>query len=132
VGLLEFTEDELLRAQKGLDAAGITLPNFKNVSRELAKEPTPEPEETDEERISRELGDHEHEIVELQALIRGGEVRSLLQRRRSRLRRAERGVVGLQSLIRGQMVRALFVDHLRDYRTTVDWATMVLSPGEGS
>src|ERR1700738_1506671 len=37
VGLLEFTEDELLKAQKGLDAAGITLPNFKNVSKELAK-----------------------------------------------------------------------------------------------
>ncbi len=36
VGLLEFTEDELLKAQKGLDAAGVTLPNFKNVSRELA------------------------------------------------------------------------------------------------
>jgi len=71
------------------------------------------------------LQDHEHEIAELQALIRGGEVRSCIQRRRNRLRRAERGVVGLQSLIRGQMVRALFVDHLRDYRSTVDWDTLV-------
>ena len=126
VGLLEFTEDELLKAQKGLDAAGITLPNFKNVSRELAKEPTPEPEETDQERITRELQDHEREIMELQAVIRGNEVRSWLQRKRNRMRRAERDIVALQSLIRGQMVRALFVDHLRDYRTTVDWTTMVI------
>lgn len=63
--------------------------------------------------------------MELQALIRGGEVRSRMQQRRNRLRRAERAVVGLQSLIRGQMVRALFVDHLRDYRSTVHWATLV-------
>lgn len=126
VGLLEFTEDELLKAQKGLDAAGITLPNFKNVSRELAKEPTPEPEETEDERIKRELHDHEQEIVGLQAVIRGNEVRSWLQRKRNRLRRAERDIVALQSFIRGQMVRALFVDHLRDYRTSVEWATRVI------
>lgn len=130
MGLLEFTEDELLKAQKGLDAAGITLPNFKNVSRELAKEPTPEPEETEEQRISRELNDHEHEIVGFQAAIRGSEVRERLRRRRNRLRRAEAGIVQLQSLIRGQMVRALFVDHLKDYRTTVDWATMVNTPSQ--
>jgi hypothetical protein len=64
--------------------------------------------------------------MELQAVIRGNEVRSWLQRKRNRMRRAERDIVALQSLIRGQMVRALFVDHLRDYRTTVDWTTMVI------
>jgi hypothetical protein len=34
-------------------------------------------------------------------------------------------VIGLQSLIRGQMVRLLFEDHLREYRSSVHWATMV-------
>jgi Ras GTPase-activating-like protein IQGAP2/3 len=125
VGLLEFTEDELLKAQKGLDAAGITLPNFKNVSRELAKEPTPEPEETEEDRISRELLDCEDSIVEVQAAMRGLAARDRLARKMNRLKRAEKGVVALQSLVRGQMVRALFDDHLRDYRTSVEWATMV-------
>jgi Ras GTPase-activating-like protein IQGAP2/3 len=125
VGILEFTEDELLKAQKGLDAAGITLPNFKNVSRELAREPTPEPEETDEQRIDRELNECEHIIIELQALMRGAEVRDRLKRTKNRLRRAERGVVGLQSLVRGEMIRFVFDDHLKRYRESVDWATMV-------
>lgn len=125
VGILEFTEDELLKAQKGLDAAGITLPNFKNVSRELAREPTPEPEETDEQRIDRELHECEHVIVELQAQMRGVGVRDRLKRTKNRLRRAERGIVGLQSVIRGEMVRVLFDDHLKSYRESVEWATMV-------
>jgi Ras GTPase-activating-like protein IQGAP2/3 len=132
VGLLEFTEDELLKAQKGLDAAGVTLPNFKNVSRELAKEPTPEPEETEEQRIDRELHECLPIIVELQAMMRGVKVRDRLRRMKNRLRRAERSVTGLQSLVRGQIVRAVFQDHLKDYRTTVDWATMVLICATGS
>jgi Ras GTPase-activating-like protein IQGAP2/3 len=125
VGLLEFTEDELLRTQKGLDAAGITLPNFKNVSRELAKEPTPEPEETEEQRIDRELTECEDVIVELQAVIRGVDVRDRLRRMKNRLRRAERGIIGLQSIAKGQMVRSIFEDHLQHYRASVEWVTMV-------
>lgn len=126
VGLLEFTEDELLKAQKGLDAAGVTLPNFKNVSRELAKEPTPEPEETDEERIDRELHECIPIIVNIQSMMRGVRVRDRFRRMKNRLRRAERGVIGLQSLIRGQMVRIIFDDHLKDYRGSMDWATKVV------
>ena len=125
VGLLEFTEDELRQTQKGLDAAGITLPNFKNVSRELQKEPTPEPEETEEKRIDRELHECKHEILEMQACIRGVLVRGSVSRLRSRLRKVEPDVVGLQSLIRGQMVRGIFEDHLRAYQSSVQWATMV-------
>lgn len=125
VGVLEFTEDELAKTQKGLDAAGITLPNFKNVSRELAIEPSPEPEETEEERIKRELHECEYTITRLQARIRGIEVREHIQRTKNRLRRAEKGIVGLQSVIRGQTVRWIFDDHLRDYRTSVAWAIMV-------
>ena len=128
VGLLEFTEDELLKAQKGLDAAGITLPNFKNVSRELAKEPTPEPEETEEQRVDRELHECQKNIVELQAAIRGVSVRDRMRRLKNRLRRSEQGFVTLQALVRGQMVRDVFQDHLISYRQSVKWATMVHDP----
>src|SRR6266496_2353029 len=122
VGLLEFTEDELLKAQKGLDAAGVTLPNFKNVSRELAKEPTPEPEETEEQRIDRELHECIPIIIDLQSMMRGVRVRDRFRRMKNRLRRAERSIVGLQSLVRGQIVRIVFDDHLKDYRASMDWA----------
>jgi hypothetical protein len=64
--------------------------------------------------------------VELQAAMRGLGVRDRLARKKNRLKRAEKGVVALQSLVRGQMIRALFDDHLKDYRTSVEWATMVV------
>jgi Ras GTPase-activating-like protein IQGAP2/3 len=128
VGLLEFTEDELLKAQKGLDAAGITLPNFKNVSKELAKEPTPEPSpppETEEERIDRELGDCEEDVVGLQACVRGWLKRESLRRLKGRLRRAERYVVQVQASARGGFVRSVFGEHLRGYQESVKLALMV-------
>lgn len=128
MGLLEFTEDELLKAQKGLDAAGVTLPNFKNVSRELAKEPTPEPEETEDQRIDRELHECIPIIVNIQSMMRGVRVRDRFRRMKNRLRRAERGVIGLQSLVRGQTVRMVFDDHLKDYRASMDWAMKVVPP----
>jgi len=131
VGLLEFTEDELLKAQKGLDAAGVTLPNFKNVSRELAKEPTPEPEETEEQRIDRELHECIPIIIDLQSMMRGVRVRDRFRRMKNRLRRAERSIVGLQSLVRGQIVRIVFDDHLKDYRASMDWAMKVVSRSKG-
>lgn len=95
------------------------------MSRELAKEPTPEPEETEEERIQRELGETEDSVKELQAAIRGMMTRERIMWTRARLERCEKGVVQLQSVIRGQMVRNLFKDHLQNYRATVDWATLV-------
>ena len=115
-----------MKAQKGLDAAGITLPNFKNVSRELAKEPTPEPEETEEDRIERELHEVEDTIIELQSAVRGALVRDRVRWINAKLNRCESGIIGLQSIFRGQTVRALFKEHLHDYRTTVNWATMVI------
>lgn len=125
VGLLEFTEDELLRTQKGLDAAGIILPNFKNVGRELAKEPTPEPEETEEERVDRELNECEDSIIRVQTLARGIRVREEVKRTKGRLRRAQDGVVGLQSYARGALVRRVFNEHIQSYRESKGWAIKV-------
>ena len=52
LGQLHFSDDQLQQTQKGLKDAGVTMPNFGNVGRELAKEINEEPEleiETEDE-----------------------------------------------------------------------------------
>lgn len=52
MGRLKFSDDQLLATQKGLKDAGVAMPNFGNVGKELAKEINEEPEvevETEEE-----------------------------------------------------------------------------------
>jgi Ras GTPase-activating-like protein IQGAP2/3 len=55
VGKIDFTDEELHKKQKGLDAAGVAMPSFGNIGRQLAKEineepePEQEPEETEQE-----------------------------------------------------------------------------------
>ena len=52
LGQLQFSEDQLQQAQDGLKEAGVAMPNFGNVGRELAKEINEEPEpeiETEDE-----------------------------------------------------------------------------------
>ena len=52
LGQLQFSDDQLQQAQEGLKEAGVTMPNFGNVGRELAKEINEEPEleiETEDE-----------------------------------------------------------------------------------
>jgi Ras GTPase-activating-like protein IQGAP2/3 len=53
IGHLHFSDDDLQKTQKGLKESGVTMPNFSNVGKELAKEINEEPEpevETEEER----------------------------------------------------------------------------------
>lgn len=53
VGRLKFSDDQLQATQKGLKDAGVPMPNFGNVGKELAKEINEEPEvevETEDER----------------------------------------------------------------------------------
>ena len=53
LGRLKFSDDQLKQTQKGLNDAGVAMPNFGNVGRELAKEINEEPEvdaETEDER----------------------------------------------------------------------------------
>lgn len=55
IGRLEFSDDQLRTTQKGLNDAGVAMPNFGNVGKELAKEINEDPEEdveTEEERAS--------------------------------------------------------------------------------
>jgi Ras GTPase-activating-like protein IQGAP2/3 len=100
------------------------------VSKELNREPTPEPIESEEERVARETQENEAGYVGVQALVRGVLVRERARGVRWRLARAERGVLGVQSAVRGGLVRAVFAQHLREYRETAEWITQVPSIGD--
>lgn len=52
IGQLKFSDDQLHATQKGLKDAGVAMPNFGNIGKELAKDLNEEPEvevETEEE-----------------------------------------------------------------------------------
>ncbi|KAH8899377.1 hypothetical protein GQ53DRAFT_308702 [Thozetella sp. PMI_491] len=105
VGQLEFEHHELEAMQKGLDKLGVNMPTFGNMGADFGVEPTPEPEETEEERIDRELAENEASIVDLQAQIRGALVRMRLGTTMQRLWDAENWLVDFQARIRGDWTR---------------------------
>ena len=111
VGQLEFEHHELEQTQKGLDKAGVSLPNFSGMGANFGAEPEPEPIETEEERIDRELLHHELEIVELQTQIRGCLTRLKLGDTMSALWDAEPMFIELQARLRGDWSR-----QISDYR----------------
>ena len=109
VGQLEFEHHELEAVQKGLDMAGVSMPSFGNMGADFGVEPTPEPEpvESEEERIDRELGENEEAIVDLQAQIRGAALRQRLGQTMQQLWDSEDMLVELQSRIRGDFSRQI-------------------------
>ncbi|KAK4231737.1 hypothetical protein QBC38DRAFT_450974 [Podospora fimiseda] len=111
VGQLEFAHHELEATQKGLDKLGANMPSFGNMGADFGVEAEPEPEETEEERIDRELAEHEEAIVDLQAQIRGASVRMRLGDMMQDLWENEEWLVDLQSRIRGDFAR-----QVSDYR----------------
>lgn len=112
VGQLQFEDHELEAMQKGLDKAGISMPNFSGMGANFGEpEPEPEPVETEEERIQRELFEHEAMIEDLQSQIRGAMVRLTLGDTMNQLWDAEEALVDLQSRIRGDFAR-----QISDYR----------------
>lgn len=111
VGQLEFEHHELEAMQKGLDKLGVNMPSFGTMGADFGEEPTPEPEETEEERIDRELAEQENAILELQAQIRGAMCRMRLGRMMQGLWDCEDWIIDLQSRIRGDWTRQVV-----DYR----------------
>ncbi|GKT91923.1 ras GTPase activating [Colletotrichum tofieldiae] len=127
VGQLEFEHHELEAMQKGLDKLGVSMPSFGNMGADFGVEPaTPEPEETEEERIDRELGENEGSIIELQAqerlwkmlepdilelqsIVRAKKVRDEVRDKRSQLARHAGPVRKIQAAVRGFLVRKEFV-----------------------
>ncbi|KAF2970959.1 hypothetical protein GQX73_g2569 [Xylaria multiplex] len=112
VGQLEFEHHELEATQKGLDKLGVNMPSFGNMGADFGVEaPPPEPVETEEERINRELAESEHTITDLQAQIRGAMLRMQLGNLMHQLWDSEELLIELQSRIRGEWTRQIM-----DYR----------------
>ncbi|KAG6854797.1 hypothetical protein C0991_001224 [Blastosporella zonata] len=108
LGRLQFSDDQLLKTQKGLKDAGIVMPNFGNVGRELAKEINEEPEievESEEERRDRLLLENEDSIISFQARARGFLSRKSQSTLQGRMRLTERHVPKLQAHLRGFLLR---------------------------
>jgi Ras GTPase-activating-like protein IQGAP2/3 len=103
VGQLTFEDHELEAMQKGLDKLGVTMPSFGNMGADFGVEQ--EPEETEEERTERELGENEASIVELQTQIRGALMRMRLGYMMQDMWDGEDWIVDLQSRIRGDWTR---------------------------
>ncbi|KAK9474066.1 uncharacterized protein V1510DRAFT_374331 [Dipodascopsis tothii] len=102
VGKLHFTDDEIRDTQRGLDAAGISLPNFKGMNKHFDDEPA----ETDDERVARELAEAEPCVAALQDAARGALARRRLRTAAAALGESAGGVVALQSAVRARRVRA--------------------------
>ncbi|SPQ18811.1 7357fdd0-cea3-4a59-8e6e-6ea6f9cbccbf [Thermothielavioides terrestris] len=107
VGQLEFEHHELEATQKGLDKLGANMPSFGNMGADFGVEEPPEPEETEEERIDRELAENEAGVVELQAQIRGAVLRMQLGQIMQHLWDSEDWLVDLQARVRGDFTRQI-------------------------
>lgn len=113
VGKLEFEHHELEEMQKGLDKAGVSMPSFSGMGAnfgaepEPLPEPEPEPVETEDERIARELAQHEMMILDLQSQIRGSIVRMGLGDKMQGLWDSEEMLVDLQSIVRAKWAREI-------------------------
>ncbi|CAZ83501.1 unnamed protein product [Tuber melanosporum] len=109
VGKLEFTEAEIQNTRRGLDMAGVSLPSFRGVNKHFVDiEPEPEPIESEEDRIERELKELEPNITELQRICRGFLVRNRLGHHMELLWDSEDSLTELQALIRGMFARIAF------------------------
>lgn len=107
IGQLEFEHHELEAMQKGLDRLGANMPSFGNMGADFGVESEPEPEETEEEKIDRELAENESIIVDFQAQIRGAMQRLHLGNVMHHLWDHEHLIVELQSHIRGDFTRQI-------------------------
>jgi len=107
VGKLQFEDHELETMQKGLDKSGVSMPNFSGMSAKFAVEPEPEPVETEQDRIDRELSENGAIILDLQAQIRGALLRMRLGNTMQNLWDNEELIVDLQSRIRGDWARQI-------------------------
>lgn len=127
VGQLKFEDHELEAMQKGLDKLGVNMPSFGTMGADFGEEPTPEPEETEEERIDRELAEQENTILELQAQIRGAMCRMRLGKIMQGLWDSENWIIDLQSRIRGDWTRQVV-----DYRLQMrQFAVLLQSAARG-
>jgi Ras GTPase-activating-like protein IQGAP2/3 len=120
VGQLEFEHHELEKTQKGLDKSGVSMPSFAGMAANFGAEPEPEPVESDEERIDRELHENEAEICDFQAQIRGAMLRLQLGNTMTDLWDFEPLLIELQSRLRGDFARQISNYRLSMYQFAVE------------
>lgn len=101
VGQLEFQHEELEQMQKGLDKSGVSMPSFSGVGASFGAEP----EETEQEKIDRQLHEAEDMITDFEAQVRGALERLRLSELMEALWENEAMITELQSIIRGQRAR---------------------------
>jgi Ras GTPase-activating-like protein IQGAP2/3 len=120
VGQLQFEHHELEEVQKGLDKSGVSMPSFSGMGATFGAEPEPEPAETEEERIARELSENELAIIDFQAQVRGCIVRLSLGNKMQSLWDAEDWLVEFQSRIRGDWARQVIGFRLEMMRFAIN------------
>lgn len=113
VGKLEFTEDEILDTQRGLDAKGINLPNFKGMNQHFgAPEPEPVPPE---ELMAQQLLQWEPQLTLLQSAIRANFARTEMEYKIYGLKYlAKDEIIQLQSVARGNWLRQSLASRAQD------------------
>ncbi|KAF8195779.1 hypothetical protein K438DRAFT_1968278 [Mycena galopus ATCC 62051] len=122
LGELKFTDAQLQQTQQGLTAAGVAMPNFKNVRSELAREINEEPEpESEEERRDRLLLENEPSILALQSFARGYLVRQRQAILRARMKLTERYLAEFQAHCFGALVRRHLHQQRKAQRDIVPW-----------
>ena len=127
VGQLQFEQHELEQTQRGLDKAGVSMPSFSGMGANFGAEPEPEPVETEEERLDRELHEHEGMVLEFQNQVRGALVRLRLGDTMQNLWDKEELILDLQSRIRGDWSRQVI-----DYRLNMQrFATNLQAAARG-
>lgn len=126
VGRLKFEDHELETAQKGLDKAGVSMPNFSGMGEKFGAQPEtpsppaePEPVETEDERIDRELLETEPHTADLQAQIRGALERLRLANLLYGLYQEEASICDLQARLRGIVARQTVDYSLQRHRFAV-------------
>ncbi|KAI3271408.1 hypothetical protein CBS147309_5127 [Penicillium roqueforti] len=107
VGQLEFEHHELEKTQKGLDKAGVSMPSFAGMAENFGAEPEPEPVESEEDRIDREIHENEASICDFQAQVRGAMIRLQLGNTMNDLWDFEPLLIELQSRLRGDWARQI-------------------------
>ncbi|TFK43549.1 hypothetical protein BDQ12DRAFT_595944 [Crucibulum laeve] len=125
LGQLHFSDDQLQKTQKGLKDAGVAMPNFGNIGRELAKEINEEPEvevESEEERRDRLLLENEESIILLQTRARGFLARKAQAALQNRMRLAQRNVVKAQTHFRSVLVRRRLQGQRKAQAELTPWA----------
>lgn len=131
VGRLQFSDDQLQKTQKGLKDAGVPMPNFGNVGRELALEINEEPEETEEEIRDRLLRENESSIISVQTLARGFLARKAQTTQIARLQLAQRYIIRAQAQSRGLLARRTVADYRDRQVSVLPWVIAIQATCRG-